>query len=95
MKNVGILIIVMFSATIIGCDDGKVPLGGKVTYSDDGTPLETGTVGFTTDDYNARGPIQKDGSFVVSSEKPGDGLPPGTYRVHISGAEQKRLSCCF
>ena len=89
MKHVGLLIITLFVLIILGCSDGKVRLGGKVTYSDDGTPLETGTVGFTTATYNARGSVQEDGTFVISSEKPGDGLPPGTYRVHISGADRQ------
>jgi hypothetical protein len=70
-----------------GCNNGKVGLGGKVTYTD-GTPLTVGEVCFETDTYMARGALKKDGSYVVGSVSEKDGLPKGTYRVYISGADQ-------
>jgi hypothetical protein len=73
---------------LVGCGD-KVGLGGKVTFSDDGSPLGTGTVCFETDTYLARGTLKTDGSYVVGSLSEKDGLPAGTYRVYISGAEKE------
>lgn len=70
-----------------GCGD-KVGLGGKVTF-EDGSPLATGTVCFETDTYLARGTLKPDGTFVVGSLSEKDGLPAGTYRVYISGAEKE------
>ncbi|MDR1963644.1 MAG: hypothetical protein LBQ50_07685 [Planctomycetaceae bacterium] len=78
------LTLLLFS----GCGD-KVGLGGKVTFSDDGSPLVTGTVCFETDTYLARGTLKPDGSYVVGSLSEKDGLPPGNYRVYISGAEKE------
>jgi len=89
MKNVIFLIIALLALTAFGCGSGKVGLSGHVTYSDDGSPLETGTVGFATDTYFARGVLDKDGKYIVSSEHHKDGLPPGLYKVYVSGAEHQ------
>ncbi|MDR0609836.1 MAG: hypothetical protein LBG58_06980 [Planctomycetaceae bacterium] len=88
MKN---CLIVVFSLTILlltGCGD-KVGLSGKVTFSDDGSPLSVGTVCFETDTFLARGTLKADGSYVVGSLSEKDGLPAGSYKVYISGAEQE------
>ena len=68
-----------------GCGQ-NVRLTGTVTFSDDGSPLTTGTVVFIKDGTMSRGDIKPDGTFVVGSLGERDGLPPGTYNVHISGA---------
>ena len=60
--------------------------GGKVTF-DDGSPVTQGGVVFETDSFMAEGRIQSDGSYTLSSLKPGDGLPAGSYRVTISSME--------
>ena len=72
----------------IGCSDDKVGLSGKVTFSDDNSPLTVGTVYFTTDTYEARGTIEEDGTYRVSSVSDKDGIPPGEYKVYILGAEK-------
>lgn len=69
-----------------GCNSGKVPVCGNVTFSDDQSPVTSGTVYFQTESYLARGALQADGSYVLGSEKAKDGLPPGTYRVYVQGA---------
>ena len=69
----------------VGCGD-KVKLGGKVTFSDDGSPLTAGTVIFSTNTFEARGDIQADGTYKMSSDKAGDGLPPGKYKVYVCDA---------
>ena len=74
-----------------GCGD-MVGLKGKVVYSDDGSPVSTGTIYFETDSYLARGEIKPDGSFVVGSAQANDGLPPGKYRVSFSDVQSVTVS---
>jgi len=81
------LMILLF---VTGCS-GKVPLGGTVTFSDDGTPLTRGAVFFQSDKLVAQGAIKSDGTFRVGTDKLTDGLPPGTYKVYIAGAELSEL----
>lgn len=69
-----------------GCND-KLPLGGTITYSDDGSPLDKGTVCFEKADFLARGHLQSDGTYQISSTGKNDGLPKGKYKVCIVGAE--------
>jgi hypothetical protein len=78
-------ILVFVCVCLIGC--GKnVPLQGKVLY-DDGTPITVGMVNFTTDKNLSRGKIQPDGSYAMGTKKEKDGLPPGIYKIYITGAE--------
>ena len=72
---------------LTGCGD-KVGLKGKATFNDDGSPVPTGTVCFETDTYLARGDLKPDGTFTVGSLTANDGIPPGKYRVYISGAQK-------
>lgn len=87
MKNAivfGVAVLVLTS--LIGCGKGHVGMGGRVTYSDTGEPLEVGTVSFTTPTFHARGEIKQDGRYTIGSYSEKDGLPPGRYQVYISGA---------
>jgi len=74
-----------FTCSCIGCNR-NVGLSGKVTFSDDGSPLPLGTVGFQKDGKVARGIIKEDGTYVVGFDRPENGLPPGKYDVYIAGA---------
>jgi len=65
----------------------KVPLRGKVTFKEDGSPLTRGQVCFATDTFSARGTLSADGTYRVTSVKANDGIPPGLYKVYIFGAE--------
>jgi hypothetical protein len=76
-----VLIIIGFGLT--GCS-GNHRLSGKVTF-EDGTSATRGMVIFTTETFQANGEIQQDGTFVVGSEKVGDGIPKGTYKVYVTG----------
>jgi hypothetical protein len=71
---------------ITGCGTGHVSLKGKVTFSDDGSPLTLGTVTLSTGSFQSRGDLDEKGEFIMESLRPGDGLPPGTYTVSIAGA---------
>ena len=77
-----LLLSVSVSATI-GCSN-KVPMRGKVTFSDDQSPLTVGTVEFQSDTVLARGDLKPDGTYVMGTEKLTDGIPKGTYRVTIN-----------
>ena len=82
------LLVVLSLGFLSGCGN-KLPFGGKVTFSDDGSPLTVGSVVFTTDTYSARGALKEDGSYRISSESNNDGLPPGKYKVYITGAQKR------
>ena len=71
--------------SLTGCS-GNVQLSGKVTFSDDGSPLTCGRVCFLADDLQAFGDLKADGTFVVGTSSPNDGLPLGSYKVFITGA---------
>jgi hypothetical protein len=75
---------------MLGC--GRyAPVHGTVTL-DDGTPVTNGMVVFESKDaakpVSARGDIQSDGSYQLSTDQPGDGVPPGWYRVLVAPPPQ-------
>jgi hypothetical protein len=82
------LVLVLSSAA--GCAGGLQPVQGKVTL-EDGTPLTKGLVVVESAEgkppITARGDIQADGSYRLSTYKPGDGVPLGKYRVLISAQD--------
>lgn len=61
-----------------------IPAKGTVTYK--GQPVSKGVVTFTPDGYGrpAEGPLQPDGTFVLSTHQPGDGVVPGHHRVTVT-----------
>lgn len=66
-----------------GCSSSEVPtipVKGTVTLQD-GTAVQTGTVEFNAieGDWTARGTIQPDGTFYLSTFSDGDGAVPGTH----------------
>jgi len=69
-----------------GCGNGNYPLQGKITY-EDGTPITAGMVNFDSGTSLSRGKIRPDGSYVVGTLKDSDGIPKGSYKVYITGAE--------
>jgi hypothetical protein len=77
---------ILFTA-LAGCAGGKHPVRGIVTL-DDGTPLTKGLVVFERVDggppISARGEIGSDGRYELSTDKPGDGVPVGKYKVLIN-----------
>lgn len=70
-----------------GCGSGIYPVKGEVRWKD-GAPakeLVGSNVVFELPEKktSARGVIQSDGSFRLSTQKPDDGAPPGDYKVFI------------
>jgi hypothetical protein len=80
------VISLLFFVTACGCGNKQVGLSGRVTFSDNGQPLEQGAVLFETEKFSARGFIGKGGYFTMGSYSERDGLPLGTYSIAISGA---------
>jgi hypothetical protein len=68
----------------IGAKTALVPVKGKVTYK--GQPLTKGRIRFQPDGYgkSAHGQLQPDGTFVLTTEKDGDGVIVGQHRVTLS-----------
>jgi len=69
-----------------GCGKSHYPLKGKITYAD-GTPVTAGMVNFDSGTSLSRGKIQSDGSYAVGTLKDRDGIPKGSYKIYITGAE--------
>lgn len=73
---------------VAGCGSGVKARLYKVTGTvklASGQPLTSGTIYFDSDKFNAYGQIQPDGSFTLTTLRPDDGAPVGTYRVYLSG----------
>jgi len=76
-------------ALIFGCGPSHpvtYPVQGSVKF-EDGAPVEIGSVEFRSmegeERTTARGKIEKDGSFTLSTFEPGDGALPGEHQVIV------------
>jgi hypothetical protein len=78
---------------VVGCGGSETSLPSATTYEvkgqvllPDGTPLPGGRILFVPQGDSAlvaQGAVAQDGSFTLTTLKPGDGAVPGTYRVRI------------
>jgi hypothetical protein len=77
----------LLAVCAVGCGRQMAQVTGTITL-DNGSPLTRGLVVFegTVDGkpVMARGEVKADGHYLLSTAKPGDGIPPGTYRVLIN-----------
>ena len=84
-RLVSALLIAMV-LTCGGCSD-KVTVTGRLVYPDGSaaTDFTGSTVELTPVKgvYGSRGVVASDGWFRVSSDRPGEGTPPGLYKVVI------------
>lgn len=83
-----ILVLVGIVTASAGCAEQRIhPVRGTVKFAD-GKPLTAGRVVIDTGDAltGSWGAIQPDGSFVMGTNTPTDGVPAGTFRVSITGA---------
>ena len=83
--------IVLIAISISGCSGPKlIPVMGKVTYQ--GKPLEFGSVMFqpSGEAEPARGKIQNDGTFVLTTHAEGDGCAPGSCQVRVTCYEGQK-----
>ena len=83
-----VLVGVVLVMSASGCGQNH-QLKGQVTYQD-GTPVTVGMVNFESGTSLSRGRIQPDGSYTVGTLGNKDGIPKGTYKVYITGAEVPR-----
>jgi hypothetical protein len=85
LRLVSVALFLLLGAA--GCGPGLYPVGGKVTYPD-GAPVSKGMVVFESKGVDrpitARGTIGPNGNYQLTMSQPGDGVPPGTYRVLIA-----------
>lgn len=76
----------LFLLSLPGCGARLYPVQGTVTV--DGQPLTKGMVVFERaeggEPITARGEVRPDGSYRLSTHKPGDGVPPGVYRALVN-----------
>jgi hypothetical protein len=82
--------IAFFAFCSMGCDSGGMqtyPAGGTVSFTD-GTPLSAGNVSFRALDVkgnpSAKGEIQPDGSFKLSTVETEDGAVLGKHQAIVS-----------
>jgi hypothetical protein len=85
IKNIFSMMLLLCLAGFNGCGNGNVKFGGKVTF-EDGSPLTAGVVIFDNGVTMSSAPIRPDGTFTAGTSRENDGIPPGIYRVSISGA---------
>ena len=88
MKNcVSATLLLASLAGIFGCGSSLQPVRGTVTLPN-GKPAAGSQVVFDGPEggkaISARGDVQADGSFELSTAQPGDGVPPGKYRVQVN-----------
>jgi hypothetical protein len=93
-RIVAVLVLVP-SALLYGCGSGLYPVEGKVVWQD-GAPakeLERSFVIFDLPEKqtSARGTIQADGTFRLTTNKLNDGALPGEYKVMVVEIGRKAL----
>jgi hypothetical protein len=92
--------VVAILQLMIGCSPGErlYEVRGRITIdSQPITPdvLSYGSVSFQTMSPSGRdavGDIQPDGTFHLTTNKPGDGAVAGKYKVFITGTDSKEQS---
>lgn len=85
------ILLVVFLAANLGCDHGPamMPVTGQVKYN--GKPLEFGSIYFQpASGQPARGDIQSDGTFTLSTYRLNDGAVLGSHKVRISCYESQK-----
>ena len=85
--------VVVSTALLAGCASGPYPVEGTVVWADDGTPakeLENSQVVFEQPETNttARGVIQGDATFRMTTLNPDDGAMPGEHKVLIAESQK-------
>ena len=81
MQKIQLFVTTIIALTLIGCGDAA-KITGTVKLKD-GTPFSDGAVTFENDRMNVYSPLDRNGKFSLYQVKPGDGVPPGTYKGRI------------
>ena len=69
-----------------------MPLGGRITFEDNGEPLTMGTIAFVSGAHQARSDIDADGHYNLGFQNAGDGLPKGEYKIYIQAIQIENLT---
>ena len=93
MRGVRGLVFIAMAAILSGCGGSgaaKAPVKGKVTSG--GQPVTGGTLTFaplegTVNAVPVVGQIQSDGTFVMSTDRAGDGVAIGKHQVSYSAPD--------
>jgi hypothetical protein len=89
------LLIAPFALLLSGCGSGLYPVEGQIFWKDGkpATELQRGYVVFDLPEKqtSARGTIQADGTFKLSTRTPDDGAFPGEYKVLVVEVGRKTL----
>jgi hypothetical protein len=80
-------VLIAIILSFAGCGGGLQQVHGKVTLPNGKTAANSqvvfeGPIGGKT--ISARGDVQADGSYQLSTSQPGDGVPVGKYRVQVN-----------
>lgn len=90
MNATGLSCGALCALLLAGCGSNFYTVKGKVVFPD-GKPMEGGWVNFEKFEsgitHSADSPVQPDGTFELRTVKPGDGVPPGKYRVLVKAQE--------
>jgi hypothetical protein len=84
LRSAAALLVVL---AVAGCGPRLAPVHGKAMLAN-GRPAAGSQVVFEGEvdgkPVTARGDVRDDGSFEMSTYAPGDGVPPGKYRVQVN-----------
>ena len=92
----GLAVVLLVTTFLVGCaGSGPYPVEGSLVW-EDGTPakeLALSSVVFDLPEKqtSARGVVQPDGSFRLTTNKPDDGALAGDYKVMVVEAGRKHL----
>jgi|SRR6516162_11517944 hypothetical protein len=104
LRGASILAVLSLTALLAGCGGGTYPVEGQIVWKD-GSPakeLKGSFVLFELPEQktSARGMIEEDGSFRLTTNKPNDGALPGEHTVlivevgrqHLGGPDSSALA---
>lgn len=86
-RSAALLILLCSLVSFAGCGPSRpatYPVKGKVVFENN-EPCQLGTIEFRSLDHmvTARGIIEKDGSFMLTTWEPGDGAVAGSHQIII------------
>lgn len=86
--------MLLFIVVFAGCGERKYPFSGEVLF-EDGSPVPLARLEFQEESGLRSGVAYADENGVFSDvmfDKPGDGIPAGTYRVAVNPPEMITLT---
>jgi len=80
----------VFLTLISGCGN-DILISGKVTFEDDASPIEHGTIHFQSENAVYTGTI-KNGTYKTGGVKAVQAIPPNTYKIWFSNVAHIELN---